>query len=133
MAGTFNYIAAVCYGAAILGAPEAVPLLRKLHRFHALNGLVVTDKIEPDYYQERRAMLEIGLGGSMARCGDPEGLEILIGYLDDSRRILAGYAHCQLTAITMLDMGKMSTIWREWLETARKDWAPRPLITRKDT
>lgn len=133
MAGTFNYIAAVCYGAGILGATEAVPVLRKLHRFQSLNGLVITDKIEPDYYQERRAMLEIALGSAMARCGDPEGLEILIVYLDDSRRILTGYAHCQLTAITMLDMGKSSSVWRGWLETARKDWSPRPFIVRKDT
>ena len=69
----------------------------------------------------------------MARCGDPEGLTILTGYLDDSRRSLAGYAHNQLKTITTLDIGKSSSLWNDWLDRERDNWQPLPLLTRQDT
>ena len=133
MAGTFHYVEAVCYGAEILGAPEAIPALRRFHSFPTLRGLVVIDGIEPDFVQERRALLELGLGRAMARCGDTGGFDILIGFLDDSRRTLAEYAHCQLKTITTFDMGKSSSLWREWLDWERDAWQPRPLLIRQDT
>lgn len=131
--GTHYYVEAVCYGTERLGTSDALPALRKLHSFPALNGYVVRSGIEPDYFLERRAILELGIARAMARCGDPGGLAILTGYLDDSRRTLAGYAHRQLKAITETDIGKSSALWNDWLDRSRSSWGPRPLLGRQDT
>jgi hypothetical protein len=130
--GTFYYVDAVCYGAELLGEPEAVPVLSKIHAYATLRDLVVTGKFEPDYFHERRAFLELSIGRALARCGSSEGLKILISYLDDNRALLAEFAHTSLTAITGEDCGKDSGAWSVWLAEAGSSFKPCPLSKRVD-
>jgi ribulose 1,5-bisphosphate synthetase/thiazole synthase len=128
--GTFYYVDAVCYGAELLGKPEAIPILQKLHSYAPLQNLVVVDRFDPDFIHERQAMLELAIGRSLARCGSSEGLKILISYLQDNRAILAEGAHSELAAITGCDYGKDREAWNNWLSFARAAIKPRPMLER---
>ena len=63
--------------------PAAIPILEKLHAYPVLRGLATRKGFQSDYLLERRAMLELALGKAMARCGSPQGLSLLIAYLED--------------------------------------------------
>jgi ribulose 1,5-bisphosphate synthetase/thiazole synthase len=130
MKGTFYYVDAVCYGAELLGEPEAIPILQKLHSFPPLQNLVVTDRFDADFVHERQAMLELAIGRSLARCGSPDGLKILISYLQDNRAILAEGAHSELAAITGCDYGKDKGAWNNWLSFTGASLKPRPVLER---
>ncbi|WP_276356542.1 FAD-dependent oxidoreductase [Cohnella caldifontis] len=133
---TFYYVQAVCLGAERLGSPAMLPALRKLHGHHPLRNLACRDGLQPDYFEERRALLELMIGRSMARCGDPEGYRILISYLDDVRALLSEHAHAELASISERDFGKDPCAWSNWLDAASQAQAgampPCPFQTRYD-
>jgi hypothetical protein len=130
--GTFYYVDAVCYGAQLLGDTEAVPILNKIHTHACLRNLVVQKGFQRGFIQERRALLELGIGRALARCGSPAGFEILISYLDDNRALLAEFAHTTLTAVTDRDYGKDARSWSGWLAEAKDSFKPCPLLERLD-
>lgn len=112
--GTFHYVDAVCYGAELLGDTEAIPILNRIHAHACLRNLVVKNEFQHDFVHERRALLELGIGRALARCGSPTGASILISYLDDNRAILAEFAHTTLVAIAGRDYGKDVRAWSIW-------------------
>lgn len=130
--GTFYYVDAVCYGAQLLGDTEAVPILNKIHAHECLRNLVVRKGFQRDFIHERRALLELGIGRALARCGSPAGFEILISYLDDNRALLAEFAHTTLVAVTGRDYGKDARTWSGWLAEAKDSFKPYPLLERLD-
>jgi hypothetical protein len=111
--GTFYYVEAVCLGAQQLGDERAVPLLQRLHARPALRGNVCNSGFQPDFFQERQAMMELMIGRALARCGSRDGLHILIEYLDDVRAPLAEQAHSHLIDITGQNFGKDRQAWQE--------------------
>lgn len=62
-------------------------------------------------------MLELGIARALARCGSPEGYEVLAAYLDDVRALLAERAHDELIDLTGVDLGKDAQAWSTWLLT----------------
>ncbi|HYH11315.1 MAG TPA: FAD-dependent oxidoreductase, partial [Thermomicrobiales bacterium] len=112
-AGTFSYIDAVCHAAERSCDPEMVPLLSKLHAHGTLRDQVCRQGIQPDFFLERQAMLEVGIGRALARCGGLEGYEVLIDYLADVRALLAERAHSELIDLTGQDFGKRAGAWRQ--------------------
>jgi hypothetical protein len=130
--GIFYYVDAVCYGAERLGDPLAIPVLEKLHSYAPLRDQVTRDGFQADIFAERRAMLELAIGRALARCGSARGYEILIGYLDDNRALLAEGAHAELIALTRHDDGKDRQAWSRWLATARESLQPCPYQGRLD-
>ncbi|MEV6793300.1 FAD-dependent oxidoreductase [Streptomyces sp. NPDC051320] len=96
MAGTFFWVEAITAGAERLGDPRALPVLRALHRRPALRGQWRHTGVEPDDFQERRAMLELAVARARAQCGDADGVRTLIAYLDDVRSPLSAQAHTRL-------------------------------------
>ena len=128
--GAFYYVDAVSHGAELLGRPEAVPILRSIHERPCLRGQTRREGIDKDYLPERLAMLELGLGRAMARCGSREGLEILVEYLDDTRAVLAEYAHTTLNRLTRQDFGKDGARWSKWIETLPPQGPPCPIADR---
>jgi len=128
--GTFYYVDTVCYGAELLGEIEAIGILNKIHAHSCLHNLAVVNEFQPDYFHERRALLELGIGRALVRCGSADGAEILISYLNDNRAILAEFAHTTLVAIAGRDRGKDARAWRLWLKEARNSFKPCPLLER---
>ncbi|NGN70480.1 hypothetical protein G5C51_42220 [Streptomyces sp. A7024] len=98
-AGTFYWVDTVAAGAERLGDPAALPALERLHASPALHAQHRPGGVEPDDFQERRAMLELGLARALAHCGSRRGVDVLIAYLDDSRKPLAAQAHRRLCAV----------------------------------
>jgi ribulose 1,5-bisphosphate synthetase/thiazole synthase len=130
--GTFYYVDAVCYGAQLLGDTEAVPILNEIHAHDCLRNLVIKKGFQRDFIHERRALLELGIGRALARCGSPAGFEILISYLDDNRALLAEFAHTTLVVVTARDYGKDTHAWSSWLAEAKDSFKPCPLLERLD-
>lgn len=114
--GIFHYVDAVCYGIERLGDPAALPLLVQLHSYPFLRNHRSPQGFQADYFPERQAYLEVVIGRTMARCGSPQGIILLIDYLDDSRALLAEHAHSELVAISGEDFGKSASLWSQWLE-----------------
>ncbi len=115
-ANPYHYIHAVCYAAERLGDSEAIPILQRLHAHPLLHGLTRKGGIDPNYLHDRQASLEIAIERALARCGDRQGYDTLISYLDDARSLLAEAAWRGLCAIAGSDLGKDSTSWKSWLE-----------------
>lgn len=124
--GVFHYVDAVCAGAERLGDPATVPILEQMHAYAPLHRLVAPRGFQADYFPERSAYLEVVLGRTLARCGSPDGLVILIDYLEDSRGLLAEHAHSELVAITGVDLGKNPAAWGQWLEAEGDTLTPLP-------
>lgn len=90
--------------------------MQKIHDRPALKAQSVKGwTLQPDILLERRAILKVGLGYALARCGSAGGFETLITYLDDNRAILAEYAHDALARISGRDHGKDAHAWRGWV------------------
>jgi hypothetical protein len=128
----FNYVDAVCYGAGLLGHPDAIPSLIKIHSNRFLNGQSIKSGIQVDFILERLGLLELILGRALARCGSIQGLQIMIEYLDDFRGILTEFAHTTLIRITNEDFGKNKQKWGEWIRSHANDFKPVPLEERED-
>ena len=115
--GTYYYIDTVCHAAERSGDPAMIPLLSRLRSHAPLHEQFCRDGIQPDFFQERQAMLELGIARGLARCRSPEGYDVLIAYLDDVRALLAERAHSELLDLAGVDFGKNGTAWRSWLST----------------
>jgi flavin-dependent dehydrogenase len=124
--GVFAYVDAVCLGAESLGDPAATPLLKKLHEYAPFRNKQLTSGIQTDYLKERPAYLEVVIGRALARCSSPEGVIVLINYLNDVRAILAEQAHDELIAISGQDFGKDAAAWTQWLEAEGDHLKPAP-------
>lgn len=125
--GIYYYIDAVCQGAERLGSRQAIPLLLKLHQVPFLNGQECKEGIQPDYFLERRSMLELAIGRALARSGSPEGYEILIRYISDVRSLLSLQALGELRRLTNEDYGPDSHNWQAWLAQHKHAIQPLPL------
>jgi len=124
--GVFAYVDAVCLGVESLGDPAAAPILEKLHDYPPFRNKQLTSGIQPDYLKERPAYLEVVIGRALARCGSPEGVIVLINYLNDVRALLAEQAHDELIAISGQDFGKDAAAWTQWLEAEGDHLKPTP-------
>ena len=124
--GVFAYVDAVCLGVESLGDPAAAPILKKLHDYPPFRNKQLTSGIQPDYLKERPAYLEVVIGRALARCGSPEGVIVLINYLNDVRALLAEQAHDELIAISGQDFGKDAAAWTQWLEAEGDHLKPTP-------
>jgi ribulose 1,5-bisphosphate synthetase/thiazole synthase len=111
----WHWVDGVCFGAERLGDPAAIAALQKLHAHPLLHGQSVKSGFQTDFVIERVAMLELGLGKALARCGSPAGYRILIEYLDDNRAALAEQAQSNLIRLAGRDCGKVRSEWEEWL------------------
>jgi ribulose 1,5-bisphosphate synthetase/thiazole synthase len=124
--GVFAYVDAVCLGTEQLGDPAAAPLLKKLHTYPPFCNKQLTGGIQADYLKERPAYLEVVIGRALARCGSPDGVIILINYLNDVRALLAEQAHDELIAVSGRDFGKDAATWTQWLEAEGDHLKPAP-------
>lgn len=122
--GTFYYVDALCRAADRARVPEMLPILERLHGHAALRDQVCRDGFQADVFDERRAILELGIARAMARCGSRDGLDLLVAYLDDVRGLLAERAHDELIDLTGVDHGKDASAWTTWLANNRAAAAP---------
>jgi len=125
--GLFYYVDAICFGAERLGDPRAVPFLQRIHANPAFRDRGTSTGFEPDIFLERLAYVELVIARAMARCGDRKGYEVLIGYLNDARALLAEHAHSELQSITAQDFGKNAHGWQNWLTTSNRWREPHPI------
>ncbi len=128
--GIYYFVDAVCQGAERLGDRDAIPVLERIHRNPSLNGLACPSGYQPDYFLERRAMLELALARALARCGSREGYEILIRYVDDARSLLSKQALLELSRLSEHhphDRERDPQRWLRWLETERPERETKPL------
>jgi hypothetical protein len=132
MLGLYYYVDAVCAGAERLGRSEAVPALLQLHEVPLLREQVCLDEVQPDYFRERRAMLELAIGRALARCGREEGYAILLSYTADNRGQLRRQAISALRRLTGESFGADGRAWRGWLEANRGLLQLQPLQQRLD-
>jgi len=126
--GVFYYVDALCFGAERLGDPAAIPILEQIHAHALLRDQANRTGFQPDYFQERLALLELAIGRALARCGSAGGIRILIDYLQDNRALLAEGAHTALAAISSQDYGKETQAWKEWLAATSGTWKPRAMM-----
>lgn len=122
--GIYYFIDAVCQGAERLADPAAIPVLKQIHRIPAIHGQQCHHGYQPDYFLERRAMLELSLGRALAACGSPAGYAVLIGYLPDMRSLLSKQAHLMLKRLSGRDLGKDPLLWSGWLAAAGREIQP---------
>ncbi|UNS95512.1 FAD-dependent oxidoreductase [Streptomyces tubbatahanensis] len=121
----FAWVDAVCAGAERWGDPAAVPVLEALHGRPALRDQQRGGRVvEPDDVQERRALLELGIGRALAACGSGDGYRVLLRYLTDNRALLAEQAHTRLAALTGVDLGKDPQAWAAHLAAHPPSPAP---------
>jgi len=132
MLGLFYYVDAVCQGAERLGDRAALPALERLHRVPLLRGQQAPEGAQPDYFLERRTMLELSIGRAMARCGGAAGYDVLIAYLSDSRTLLAKNALLQLRRLSGRDYGFEADAWARWVLEKRPYLRTAPDRTRLD-
>jgi hypothetical protein len=130
--GLFYYIDALCQGAERLGDRAALPMLERLHRVPLLRGQQCARGPQPDYFMERRSMLELSIGRAMARCGSLEGYNILSAYLSDNRSLLAKNAWLQLRRLTGKSFGLESKTWERWIAEAKPYLRTEPLRMKLD-
>ncbi len=130
--GLYYFVDAVCQGAERLGDPDAVPILKQLHDIPLLQGLQAETGYQPDYFLERRAMLELALGRALARCGSPRGYGILIAYVNDARSLLSKQALLQLERLSGRAFGEDKQAWRRWLEAEKNRLVPQPATDKLD-
>jgi hypothetical protein len=123
--GVFHYTGAPCAGVERWGKARAIPLLMQLQRYPPFRHHLCTAGVQPDYFQERQAYLEVVIGRTLARVGSPHGLLLLIAYLDDVRALLVEHAHSELISISGQDFGN-SAAWSHWLESVGDDLQPTP-------
>lgn len=116
--GTFYYIDAICYGAERLGSSQCARVLRSLQQIPYLQNRTTNSLIQPDFVLERLAFLELAVARAMLRCGMPEGLPVLINYLDDTRVNLRGHAHSLLVMFTGIDLKMDKVAWEHWQRDA---------------
>jgi flavin-dependent dehydrogenase len=124
--GVFHYVDALCTGAEQLGDPAAIPILKQLHSYAPFHRKELLRGFQADCLKERAAYLEVVIGRALARCGSPDGVVILINYLNDVRTILAEHAHDHLVAATGQDFGKDVAAWSQWLEMEGETLQPVP-------
>jgi len=113
--GTFYYVDAICHAADRSRDPAMLPVLERLHAHAPLRDQACKSGFQPDFFEERRAMLELGIARGMARCGGAEGFDLLVTYLDDVRALLAERANSELIDLTGVDLGKDAFAWTTWL------------------
>lgn len=130
--GIFYYVDAICYGAELTGSRLNIPAFRRLRRNPVFFMQHSDTTLGINCIDERKAMLELEIGTALARSGSKEGFEILINYLDDSRSILAEYAHNSLILIREKDFGKGKDHWQKWLEGIEDLIDPAPVPGRTD-
>jgi ribulose 1,5-bisphosphate synthetase/thiazole synthase len=130
--GLYYYIDALCKGTERLGDPDAVPAVLKLHEVTYLSGQQYSFGPQPDYFLERRAMLELSIGRALARCGEYKGYEILNEYLSDARSLLKQQAHTELIRLTGENLPLQQQMWQKWLENNREVIKPCPQQMRLD-
>ena len=130
--GLFYYIDAVCQGAERLGSRAALPALERLHQVPLLRNQSCAAGAQPDYFLERRAMLELAIGRAMARCGSAAGYDVLIAYLSDSRALLAKNALLQLRRLSGRTLGFEPDAWNRWVRDERPYLRTSPCPRRLD-
>lgn len=128
----FHYVDAICYGAELLGDPEAIQTLKRIHSQPLLNNQSAKKGFQVDFDLEKRALTEITLARALARLGSLEGYNTLIEYLDDNRANFAEFAHMTLEELTGCNNGKDPQTWRQWLAGASGSLKPIPLLDRVD-
>lgn len=129
--GLFHYVDAVCDIAERLGHPDCLEHLFLLHGYPLFHGHVSLSGVQPDFFLERLAYLEIVIGRAIARCGDKKGVEILVDYLQDNRSLLARCAHQELIAITGLVFDADYGRWKAWLQGIDRI-SPKPWVSSPD-
>jgi ribulose 1,5-bisphosphate synthetase/thiazole synthase len=127
--GVFHYVDAVCLGTERLADPAAISLLQQLHGYPLFRGQRLTSGFQADHLPERVAYLEVAIGRALAHCASPDGLLILIDYLEDVRAVLAESAHDALIAVAGCDLGKDIAAWYAWLEDVGENLRPTPWLT----
>jgi flavin-dependent dehydrogenase len=130
--GFFYYVDAVCYGAELLGNKNAISALKKLHNCEFLNNKSLKNGMDPGYIYERLALLELNLGRALTLSGSTDGVNILIGYIDDIRGIMAEFAHITLVKSTGKDFGKNKPEWQSWIQSVGSSFLPIPVKERID-
>jgi hypothetical protein len=128
----FHFTDAICYGAELLGDPAAIPILKTIRSVPKLKNQSAKKGLQVDFELEKRALIEVTVGRTLASLGDAEGYDVLIEYLDDTRASLAEFAHMGLVELSERDNGKDARAWRQWLESARAFLKPVPRVDRMD-
>jgi len=132
LTGTFYYADAVCYGIERLADPDCIPILESFYLHDNLSNQIRTNGVEPDYFKERQAMLELSIARALASCGSERGYRILVDYLGDSRSLLAEHAHEELKRITKKDFKKVQQDWITYLEQLHEGLTPQPVTIKLD-
>ncbi|GAB2566581.1 FAD-dependent oxidoreductase [Gracilibacillus alcaliphilus] len=131
--GTFYYIDAICYGMERLADSACITILEKLHSYDMVSNQLRTGiGVEPDYFKERQAMLELSIVRALARCGHKKGYQVLIDYLQDARALLAEHAHTELKQITGKDFQKDKEEWTAYLEELGDNLPVKPVTLKLD-
>lgn len=128
----FEYVHAICYACERLADPAAIEALHALADKPGIRGAALPAGADPrssvSHVAERHAYLELCVGRALARCGAPRGYELLIGYLDDIRGVLARSAHDELADLAGNDLGFAPAPWRQWLAEAPRPLPPKPYL-----
>ncbi|WP_164821779.1 FAD-dependent oxidoreductase [Paenibacillus koleovorans] len=123
--GLFYYVDSLCHMAERLGHPDFIPSLKVLQQDPLFSGRTSNVLLQPDFFEERAAYLELVIARALARCGDKDGLRTLAEYLGDVRKILVRHAHQELSALTGKAFGQDGMLWEKWIGSLDA-WQPCP-------
>lgn len=130
--GNFYYIDAICFAAERMGSLRCKDLLLNLQKVRYMRHNVCTDPFQVDYVRERVAFLELSMGRAMLRCGMPEGLPVVISFLDDTRSVLREHAYSLLRELTGEKIKLDASEWMTWYLSRAWHLEPRPDDTPTD-
>lgn len=122
--GIFYYVDAICYASERLGSLSCEKMLLDLQHVPFMNGNVCIESYQADYVKERIAFLELSMGRAMLCCGMPEGLHVVIDYLEDTRATLREHAYSLLLKFTGEKIRMDGPTWRDWYQ--QEDWILSP-------
>ncbi|MCC5844524.1 MAG: FAD-dependent oxidoreductase [Verrucomicrobia bacterium] len=91
-AGLFDYVDVLCRLSEVHASLERVPSLKRLLEQPLWRNKTSRAPYQADWFEERKAFLEVRIARALHRCGDGEGTEILEAYTRDTRRTLALFA-----------------------------------------
>ena len=90
--GLFDYVDAICHITESLGDPDCLDALNALRELPIFRGNLFVGRHQVDWFNERKAFLEIRLATAAAACGSLDGWNLLVQYRADSRRPLVNHA-----------------------------------------
>ncbi len=121
----YNRIVNVCFAIERMPDRQAIRTLKRFLDDPYIQGHV-TESPEQASTKVYGGILESRIAATLERCGDKQGFDVLVKYIDDVHCLLSGYARQELGAIIEKDCGDSRQKWAKHIAGLTFPRPPRP-------